>query len=103
MLGHQHPEYAPFRKGIAHGDKTDRKGTKQYWFQYKVNDERVHGEEFEADSEEEAGEQALKLSGIEKPKDAEWAFIHECSKNRGYELLLPNNSVIQLFHILRDD
>ena len=93
--------YAPPRKGISHGNKSDRIGTKKYYLHYYQNEKVViTNTHFDAEDEDEAGKKALEICEVEKG-DAEWEYIHECSRNRGYEIQVPNGK-IQLFHILRD-
>ena len=92
-------DYAPFRRGMSHGDKSEEVGTKNYWVKYIQNEEWLDKHEFEADSEEEAGDIALSLCPVEKDDCGEWKFVHECSTHRGYEIDVPNGA-IQLFHVL---
>ena len=91
--------YAPFRKGMSHGEKSDRIGTNEYYLHFYQDDEIVKtNTHFKAPNEDEAGEKALELCNVEKG-DSEWEFVHECSRNRGFEIQTPNGT-IQLFHVL---
>lgn len=92
-------DYAPFRKGMSHGEKSDTIGTGNYWVKYMQNGEWVDKHEFKADNEDDAGDIALSLCPVEKDQCGIWKYVHECSTHRGYEIEVPNGSIV-LFHVL---
>ena len=87
---------------MSHGEKSDRDGTKNYWVKYIQNGEWLDKHEFEADTEDDAGDIALSLCSVKKADCGDWKYVHECSRHRGYEIEVPNGS-IQLFHVLDND
>ena len=72
--------YAPPRKGFAHGEKTCDAGTKNYWTRLIQDGNTITKPTFQAESEEQAGSFALSLYSLEKPESSEWTFVHECSR-----------------------
>ena len=90
--------YAPPRKGFAHGEKTRDAGTTNYWLRLQ-DDNTITQHNFQAESEEQAGSIALSLCSVENPESSQWTFVHECSRHRGYEIEIEG-SIIHLFHIL---
>ena len=91
--------YAPPRKGFAHGEKTLDSGTKDYWLRVIQDGNTITQHTFQAESEEQAGSIALSLCSLEKSESSQWTFVHECSRHRGYEIEIEG-SIIHLFHIL---
>ena len=94
--------YAPPRKGMSHGKKSQAPGTGNYWLKLIRSGEVIKQHDFQALSEYEAASLALSFCSLEKPDTSEWAFVHECSRHRGYEITISDYT-LQLFHILRDE
>ena len=94
--------YAPPRKGMSHGEKSQDTGTGNYWLKLIRSGQVIEQHDFQAPTEESAASIALSLCSLEKPETSEWAFVHECGRHRGYEIQVSDYS-IQLFHILRDE
>ena len=103
--------YAPPRKGFAHGEKTLDSGTKDYWLRVIQDGNTITQHTFQAESEEQAGSIALSLCSLEKPESSSSMDVsgahppiprkvsYECSRHRGYEIEIEG-SIIHLFHIL---